>query len=169
MPSSTTPSGTPATAWLLIWLAASRDSNMNIERAESPLTVQYPATKPAARETRGTSCSWSAWPAASGSVMVRLTTTACMGILSGRSEMRWVRRTRARGSPIRLHHPKLRPPHADQRAVDEPRPSRQPLPVHEGAVGRSQVGDVRGAVPHPDDRVIAADLIVVEPDAGVEA
>ena len=67
----------------LIRLAASRDSNMNMERALSPLTVQYPATKPGARDTRGTSCSWSAWPAASGSVMVRLTTTACMGVLSG--------------------------------------------------------------------------------------
>src|SRR6185312_10568084 len=121
---------------------------MNIERAESPLTVQYPATKPGARETRGTSCSWSAWPAASGSVMVRLTTTACMGVLSGRSEMTGVRRTRAGGSPIRRHHPQLRLPNPDQRAVDELRTPRQPAAVHEGAVGRSEIGDVGALVAH---------------------
>jgi hypothetical protein len=43
--------------------------------------VQYPVTNPGARDTRGTSCWRGASAAASGSLTVTLTTTACMVFL----------------------------------------------------------------------------------------
>jgi hypothetical protein len=43
------------------------------------------------------------------------------------------------------------------------------VPVDERAVGRPEIGDVRAAVVHPDDRVISADLVVVQHDAEIDA
>ena len=59
-------------------LAASSDSKMIIVSPVSSLIVQYPATNPGTCDTRGTSCSFSARSAASRSLIVTLTTTACM-------------------------------------------------------------------------------------------
>src|SRR4051794_23330607 len=76
--SSLTPSGTFALIRSLAPLAASSDSKMTIDKPVLPFRVQCPVTNPGACDTAGTVCSRSAVRAASGSLMVTLTTTACI-------------------------------------------------------------------------------------------
>src|SRR5450755_967723 len=76
--SSVIASGTIAFACSLIAFAVSSDSKMIIVSPVLSFRVQYPVTNPGARETPGTSCSRRARSAGSRSLMVTLTTTACM-------------------------------------------------------------------------------------------
>ena len=62
-------------------------SKMSIVRPVLSLIVQYPVRNPGGCETRGTSCSCNARSAACGSLIVTLTTTACMMFFRGGSVM----------------------------------------------------------------------------------
>jgi len=73
----------------LMALAASSDSKMTIANPESSFRVQYPATNPGACDTPGTTCSRRWLSAASRSLVVTVTTTAC----TGTSFSRWLART----------------------------------------------------------------------------
>src|SRR5215211_3139248 len=64
--------------------AASSDSKMIIDSPESLLRVQCPVTNPGACATLGTTTSRNSLTPASGSLIVTLTTTACMLTSVGR-------------------------------------------------------------------------------------
>src|SRR5687767_14678548 len=63
----------------LMVLAASSDSKTTMLNPESSPRVQYPATNPGACDTPGTTCSRKWLVAASRSLIVTVTTTACTG------------------------------------------------------------------------------------------
>src|SRR3954449_12332095 len=79
-------------------MAACSDSKMGIVSPLLSFSVQYPVTNPGSCETRGTSCSCSARSAACGSLIVTLTTTACMRFLHGRWVVGGVRALNCCGS-----------------------------------------------------------------------
>src|SRR6186997_296375 len=63
----------------LMVLAASSDSKTTMLTPESSFRVQYPAMNPGACDTPGTTCSRKWLVAASRSLTVTVTTTACIG------------------------------------------------------------------------------------------
>src|SRR2546426_9016678 len=73
----------------LMVLAASSDSKTTMLNPPSSPRVQYPATNPGACDTPGTTFSRNWLVAASRSLTVTVTTTACMGV----SFCRWLART----------------------------------------------------------------------------
>src|SRR5215208_3193333 len=81
MSSSVTPAGMDDLTCWLAEFAASSDSKTIIDIPESLLRVQYPVTNPGAWETRGTTTSRSSLRPASWSLIVTLTTTACIAVL----------------------------------------------------------------------------------------